>query len=386
MDIETDGPQIDPSTVQPAGDDPFQGRRSAPEPETESAGGVDAAIEKALAGYDDDEPEQRQGQPRDPVTKRFVAKEAAPEDPATEPEASVESESEVTETDAQKEAKAVSEGHFRGWSPEERAAFAKLAPEAQEFVLSRQRAVDANYQRRTQEFQSYRTAVEPLVDVYRKHNDHLAHVAQEINATPQEVVSNILATEAVLRYGTFAQKVQTLQRMAQEYGVPLSASEPDMLADPVQMGGEHYPVIHDLRQQVQNLTRELTSYKRQNEEFSSRQVSSQIESFGRATDAQGQPLHPHFEAVRGTMGQLLSSGQATSLEDAYAKAVEPINKAIADGLARQKAQAAEQQRQALEKAKRVQPVRVSGMTPGGQTKARGLDAILDEALTQSGMY
>ena len=46
-----------------------------------------------------------------------------------------------------------------------------------------------------------------------------------------------------------------------------------------------------------------------------------VESFVKAVDENGNSVHPHFEDVKSVMGQLLSSGIAQTIEDAYDKAV-----------------------------------------------------------------
>jgi hypothetical protein len=85
------------------------------------------------------------------------------------------------------------------------------------------------------------------------------------------------------------------------------------------------------------------------------------------------------------MGQLMANGQASTMEDAYDKATEPIRAAVAAELGSRSKQAEESNKAALEKAKKAAPVRSSGTAPNGSAKGKGLDAILSESMAQHGM-
>lgn len=51
------------------------------------------------------------------------------------------------------------------------------------------------------------------------------------------------------------------------------------------------------------------------------ELRSTIESFISAKDEAGNPVHPHFDKVKVVMGQLMKSGTAANIQDAYDKAV-----------------------------------------------------------------
>lgn len=79
--------------------------------------------------------------------------------------------------------------------------------------------------------------------------------------------------------------------------------------------------------QVAALRHELSTVRSTIEQQQAAQMESSITAFATAKDGAGNPLRPHFEAVRADMGKLMQAGIATTLEDAYARAIR-INEAV----------------------------------------------------------
>jgi gamma-glutamylcysteine synthetase len=339
-------------------------------------------INKALDGYGDDAPaEETAAEARARDEKgRFAAKQeqeaaAAPEGTSAEPPqvASTEQPAQTAQPDA-------SEGQFRGWSPEQRAAFGQLPPEAQKTVIDVVKGRDSFYSEKMTEFDNALKAASPYVTAVQPHFDRISQVTRD----PAAYVSHVLDIDRRLQFAPFQEKAQLLSELAQNIGVPISIQQTDPFADPLSISGEAYPVIHDLKNQVNQLQAQVQSYQRNTETAQRQQVDSQVRSFQSQTNADGTPKHPHFDVVKGTMGQLLDRGEARSLEEAYAIAVKPIEAAIQNQIAAttRATQAASQA--ALEKAKRAMPVKRTGMVPGGKTKGGGLDAIIGGALDRAG--
>jgi hypothetical protein len=260
------------------------------------------------------------------------------------------------------------------WTADEKAKFASWPRDVQEAVLERNRALEADYTRKTQETAELRRSAEPILNAIKPFESYLNQVSARIGQTPDRMLANLVGVEYQLRTGEPWQKAQALNQIAAEYGIDLAAmSRGEMPAAPD-------PHNQQLRQQFGSLEQRLSQFEQMMQAEQQRQTASQIESFKSATDQTGRPLRPHFERVRGVMGQLMSEDGSLSLEQAYQKAVEPINAAIADEL-KQRETLAEQQRQAaLEKAKKATPVKVSGSLPNGSTKSKDLDSILSNAL------
>lgn len=126
---------------------------------------------------------------------------------------------------------------------------------------------------------------------------------------------------------------------AQQRGVDLSqivgqpAAQPSPAAD---------PSVAAIQQRLDGLTNHIVTQQE-------RQLLSEIDRFASAKGDDGQPLRPHFADVRADMGKLISAGLATTLDDAYAKAVR-ANDAVWSKV--QAEQAATQTKAAAEKAER----------------------------------
>lgn len=350
-----------------------------PAPEA-NADPLDAIINKALDGETTDDAEQGDDRTRD-EKGRFAKKdseaETAPADGTSEQPAV----STSTEQPPNAQAEPISEGHFRGWSPEQREAFGKLPPEAQKIALDVVKSRDSFYGEKLEQWQRFGQATEPLVNAVKPHVDRIRQVTDD----PSAYVKQVLDVDYRLQFAPYAEKVQLLGQLAKSIGVPFAAPQADPFADPTSLGGEAYPVIHDLRTQLAQVQSQLGAYKQQHESYLSQQASSQITSFAAQKNADGTPKYPHFELVKGAMGQLMNSGQVKSLDEAYAAAVKPIQDAVAADLAARQRAADEAQKAAVAKARKALPVRSSGIAPGGKTQTRGLDAVLNSALDAAGI-
>ena len=76
------------------------------------------------------------------------------------------------------------------------------------------------------------------------------------------------------------------------------------------------------------------------------------------------------------MSQLLHDDPALTLGAAYQKAIEPLQQAVAEELRVHQETADRRRQQAVEKARRVAPVKSSGSSPNGSAKSKDLDALL----------
>lgn len=342
---------------------------------------LDDVISQALDGAETAEDAPSDGRTRDekgrfaPKTESEVA--AAPDDGTSESKPPVAS---TEQPDQNAKPEPVSEGHFRGWSPEQREAFGKLPPEAQKTVLDVVKGRDQFYGERVAEYDHALKAVSPLVNAIRP---HVGRIQQATNDIPA-YVAHVLDIDHKLKFAPYAEKVQLFAQLADKIGVPFSPPQPDVFADPLSVGGEAYPIVHDLRNQVTQLESRLRQYESRTETTQQEQTNSHIRSFAAMTNADGTPAHPYFETVKGTMGQLIESGRANSLEEAYAIAVKPIEDAIAQRVASTTRQTQAASQAALEKARRAMPIKKTGMVPGGKTKGGGLDSIISGALDQAG--
>lgn len=275
---------------------------------------------------------------------------------------------------------AISEGHFRGWSPEQRAKFDALPPEAQETVLALKRDTDAHYTRKLEEAAQTKKQLEPVSQLLNQTADIFA--AQGLD--PVQAIQGYANIERVLTYGKLDEKLELLGQIAQRYGIPFAPQQQMEQYDPSEL--EKFRLLHDRDAELARINSELERTKRENQAFHQQTFAQQVETFAKATNPDGTPAHPHFEMVKATMGSLLAAGRATTLDQAYALAAEPIQKALAASKAAALAEAERQRQEAVDRAKRASPVKASAASPSGKTAApKGIDAILNSALDQMGL-
>jgi hypothetical protein len=257
-------------------------------------------------------------------------------------------------------------------TPEDKAVFAQLPREQQELVAKWYKGFEGDHTRKTQEVAELRRSAEPILNAVKPFQQYLTQLQPIVGQTPDQMIGSLLGVEYQLRTGDPWQKAQALQHIAQSYGIDLAAlTRGELPAAPD-------PAYQQLRQSFSAIEQEVATLRRERELEQQRETEIQIETFKSAKDSTGRPLHPHFDRVRGVMGQILRDDPSMTLDAAYAEAIKPIQEAIE---AERKAaeEAAEQARiAAVEKAKKAAPVKTSGSAPNGQAKSRNLDDMLWE--------
>ena len=147
-----------------------------------------------------------------------------------------------------------------------------------------------------------REAIEPFVPELQKSGIH-----------PAAWINNLGRAHMILSNAPMQQKVEMFNRLAQDYGIDLNL---------YQNSGENTTQLYNdpqtvaLQQQIQMLNsqvQQVTGWRQQEENA---RLQSEIQRFSADVER-----HPHFEAVREQMAQLLENGLAPDLETAYAKAV-----------------------------------------------------------------
>ncbi|MCX6010359.1 MAG: hypothetical protein NTW48_10110 [Chloroflexi bacterium] len=124
---------------------------------------------------------------------------------------------------------------------------------------------------------------------------------------PAAWINNLGRAHQVMVKGSPQQKLDTFVKLSQDYGVDLSpllgGQQPD------QQYIQQSQAYNDLQAKIDNQSKWIENEKNSRLQSQIDVVKNDAEKF------------PHFEAVRGTMAQLLESGLAPTLETAYAKAV-----------------------------------------------------------------
>jgi len=229
--------------------------------------------------------------------------------------------------------------------PLDKAEFVKFAEYANQREAEYKKGV-STYKAEADNARQLTDAIGPFIPELQKHGIH-----------PVAWIQSLGRAHYTLANGTYDQKIQAFNRLAQDYGIQLNSDSLQMpeqaYVDPYQQ--QLMQQLQATQQQVQQLSaiREQEENARLTQEIS--RVSSDKERF------------PHFEMVREDMAQLLERGLAPNLETAYAKAVRMNDEAYKleqEKLLRSAStQASKAQQVAKAKATAVSP---KSVTPSGQ--------------------
>lgn len=132
---------------------------------------------------------------------------------------------------------------------------------------------------------------------------------RSLGMTPDRAVGELLAADHRLRYGQPAEKLAYFSQLAQHYGIDLNQVTQQEPAAPLD------PQVATLQQQVQALGAYLQQQQMMGQQQERASLDSEIQRF--AAD----PAHGHFETVRNDMAALIQAGLASTLEEAYERAV-----------------------------------------------------------------
>jgi hypothetical protein len=250
------------------------------------------------------------------------------------------------------------------WKKDYHEVWQKADPKMQEYAWQRE--------------EQMRAGVEPLLakaqfaDTMQEAIAPYLPTIQGMGLSPEKAVSALMQADYTLRTAPPQQKMQLFMQLAQSYGIQLPTGGQSPQQRPQ---AQVDPLVWQLQNELNNVRGEVMGWKQQQEMQQNQQLLSEINQFSMKAD--------HFEEARPTMIQLLQSGMAETLEEAYEKAIrlnpdlfEQINKAQQAEVAAR--QAKEQNKAA--KAARAAAVSVRSATPGVNTAPKGGDrrAILEE--------
>ena len=234
------------------------------------------------------------------------------------------------------------------------------------------------YQREEQ----MRKGVEPLLskaqfaDAMNQALEPYMTTIQGLGLKPEQAVAALAQADYTLRNSPPEQRYQYLVNLAAQYGISLGQSGqtgqmPQSTVD---------PLVWQLQNELNNVRGEVMGWKQQQEMAQNQTLLSEINNFADKAE--------HFEEARPTMIQLLQSGVAETLEDAYDKAIrldaDLFNRVQSAQQAQVAAKQAQEKNRAA-KAARAAAVSVRGSTPGINTapKAHSRRAMLEEAFEES---
>lgn len=241
------------------------------------------------------------------------------------------------------------------WKKDYHEVWATADPRLQEYA----------YQREEQ----MKQGVQPLLEK-AKFADQIQEVVQPYMQTIQglgidapQAVKALMEADHALRYSDPQQKRALFARLAQQYGVDLSGvteiQQQQMPAD---------PNVSALQHELNRIRGEVMSWREQQEQEKNAQLLTEINHFSQKAE--------HFEEARPTMIQLLQSGVAQTLEDAYEKAIRLDPELFESVQASTQAKLDAQKRAAADKAAktaRAAAVSVRSSAPGAPTAAKAQD-------------
>lgn len=274
------------------------------------------------------------------------------------------------------------------WSEAEKATFAKWPRDVQEAVAERHKAMEGDYTRKTQELAETRKSIEPLLETVTRANP----VFQSMQMAPHEFMAQSLNVVNALRNGSAGQRGEAIAYLVNHHRIPPEAVLQALGVPTPQAGPDGQmtvdPTILQLRQQVTGLERSLQQMGQQEQLRQRQQAEAEFNAIGQAKDEKGTAKFPHFERVRQSMIRLVADGIAENWDQAYSKAVrlddELHTQVVEQERQRVLAEAEATRQQAVDKAKKATPVRVSSGSPGGAAQTKGLDAHISAAMERSG--
>jgi hypothetical protein len=229
--------------------------------------------------------------------------------------------------------------------PLDKAEFAKFAEYANQRESEYKKGVSA-YKAEADNARQLTEAIGQFTPELQKHGIH-----------PVAWINNLGRAHYTLANGTYEQKLNAFNRLAQDYGIQLNQ-------DALQMPEQAYvdPYQQQLMQQLQATQQQVAQLSQIREQEENARLTQEISRV-----SSDKERFPHFEMVREDMAQLLERGLAPNLETAYAKAVRMNDEAYKleqDKLLRSaNTQASKAQQVAKAKATAVSP---RSVTPSGQ--------------------
>lgn len=195
------------------------------------------------------------------------------------------------------------------WKAGAQAKYDALDPEVKAMVHQR----EADFHKGLEQYKGLANVGQSFVTEFQPYEA----LIRAAGVTPQSLVRAWMGAEYKLKVGTPEEKAALFVQYAKDYGINLSdvtaAAEKIAAGQPVIAPVD--PKLTALEQQVQQLTGHFTTQQKVAAQREYAGIVAETQAFGQ------QPANKHYEAVKLDMAALMESGRATSLQDAYDKAV-----------------------------------------------------------------
>ena len=153
---------------------------------------------------------------------------------------------------------------------------------------------------------------------------------QSLGVHPAVAVQKLMSADHSLRYGTPQQKQQMILQIARDYGVDLNEAQQYQAEQPY-----IDPQVQQLQGQLSQMQQWIMQQTQAREQQERAALNSEIAAFAQ------DPSNAYFNDVKNEMAGLLQSGLASTLKEAYDKAIYANPNIRAQVLAQQQARADE---------------------------------------------
>lgn len=193
------------------------------------------------------------------------------------------------------------------WTKEAIEKWATIDPTVQKEILKREDDMFKG-------IEQYKTAADIGMQ-YSKVVEPYAPILAAENIDPVGLFQSFAANHYLLTRGTTQQKVELAATMLQGYEIPLA----DLLNYIADQGEENFqtpsPEVLALRKELGEVKSLITSSQTAAQSAAQRQIDAEIEAF--AND----PAHPYFNELADDISKLFGAGLASTLTEAYEKAL-----------------------------------------------------------------
>ena len=236
------------------------------------------------------------------------------------------------------------------WKKDYHEAWTTADPKLKEYAWKREEEMRAGVQpllTKAQYADQMQQAIEPYMNNIRG-----------LGIEAPQAVKALMEADNVLRHGSPQQKQAYFAQLAQQYGINMG----DVQIQPTD------PNFYAIQNELAQVRGEVLNWKQQQENAQNQALLQEIDQF--------QAKAEYFEEARPTMIQLLNSGVAKDLDDAYQKAIRLDNDLFTKHQQASQGQADAAKREASNraaKAARAAAVSVKSSTPGAATSTKAQD-------------
>lgn len=236
------------------------------------------------------------------------------------------------------------------WKKDYHEAWTTADPKLKEYAWKREEEMKAGVQpllSKAQFADQMQQAIEPYMQNIRG-----------LGIEAPQAVKALMEADNVLRHGSPQQKQAYFAQLAHQYGINMG----EVQIQPTD------PNFYAIQNELAQVRGEVLNWKQQQEAAQNQALLNEISEF--------QTKAEYFEEARPTMIQLLNSGVAKDLDDAYQKAIRLDNDLFTKHQQASQGQADAAKREASNraaKAARAAAVSVKSSTPGAATSTKAQD-------------